>query len=75
MSNTNIKKLQTIQTTALFIAIGCTQDTNIQGLHDKSNVLSMGINLKLHATHLRQMTQTQTHPLHYLNARLDSRIN
>ena len=35
----------------------------------------LGTHLKLHATHLKQMTQTQTHFLHYLNVRLDLRIN
>ena len=58
-----------------FIATGCTRDTNIQGLQDKTSVLPMGTHLKLHATHLKKMTQTQSHPLHYLNARLDPRIN
>ena len=36
ISNTNIKKLQTIQNTALQIAAGCTQDTNTQHLHDET---------------------------------------
>ena len=49
--------------------------TNIQDLQDKTSVLPMGIHLKLHATHLKQITQTQTHFIHYLNARLDPRIN
>ena len=53
----------------------CTRDINIQGLQDKTSVLPMGTHLKLHATHLKQMIQTQTHFLHYLNARLDPRIN
>ena len=35
----------------------------------------MGTHLKLHATELKQMTQTQTHPLHYFNAHLDPQIN
>ena len=75
ISNTNIKKLQTIQKKAFFIVIGCTQDTKIQGLHDKTSVLPMGTHLKVHAIHLKQMTQTQTYSLHYLNAHLDPRIN
>ena len=57
------------------IATGCTRDTNTQRLHDKSSVLSMGTHFKLHATELKQMTQTQTHPLHYFNAHLDPQIN
>ena len=55
-SNTNKKKPQTIQNTALFIATGCKRDTNIQGLQDKISVLPTGTHLKLHATHLKQMT-------------------
>ena len=51
-----------IQNTALFIAIDFTRDTNVQDLQDKTNVQPMGTHLKLHATHLKQMTQTQTHP-------------
>ena len=75
ISNTNITKMQTIQITALRIATGCTRDTNIQRLHDKTSVLPMSTHLKLHATHLKQKTQTQIYSLHYLNAHLDQRIN
>ena len=49
--------------------------TNIQGLQDKTSVLPMGTHLKLHATHLKQMTQNTNTLLHYLNARLDPQIN
>ena len=35
----------------------------------------MGTYLILHATYLKQMTQTQTHPLYNLNAHLDPQIN
>ena len=38
----------------------------IQGLQDKTSVLQMDTHFKLHPTHLKQMTQTQTHPLHTL---------
>ena len=69
------KNCNQIQNTAWFIASGCTRDTNNQGLQDKTSVLPMGTHLKLHATHFKQMTQTQTHFLDYLNARLDPRIN
>ena len=57
--------------TGLQIAIGCTQDTNTQHLHDETKVLPMDTHLKLHATQLKQLTQTQTHPLHDLNAYSD----
>ena len=75
ISNSNIKKLQIIQNTALRITTGCTRDTNTQRLHDKISVLPMGTHLKLHAIQLNQMTPTQTHLLHYLNALLDPQIN
>ena len=35
----------------------------------------MDILLKLHATQLKQLTQTQIHPLHHLNAYPDSSRN
>ena len=57
--------------TALQIAIGCKQDTNTQHLHDEIKILPMHTHLKLHATQLKQLTQTQTHPLHDLNAYSD----
>ena len=71
ISNTNIKKLQTIQNTALQIATGCTQDTNTQYLQDKTKVLPMDTHIKLYATQLKQLNQTQTHPLLDLNAYLN----
>ena len=68
ISNTNIKKLQTIQNSALHIDTRCTQDTNTQDLHDKTKILPMDTNLKFHATQLKQFTQAQTHILQDLNA-------
>ena len=62
--NINFKKLQTIQNTALYIAIGCTGDTNIQHLHNEISALPMDTHFKLHAIQLKQLTRTQTHPLH-----------
>ena len=62
ISNTNIKYLQTIQNTALHIATGCTQDTNTQHLHNEIKVLPMDTHLKLYATQLKQLIETQTHP-------------
>ena len=55
ISNTNIKKLQTIQSTALRIATGCIQDTNTQHLHDKISVLLMDTQLKLHTANLNNL--------------------
>ena len=68
ISNTNIKKLQTIQNTDLQIVTGCTRDTNTQHLHDETKVFPIDTHLKLHANQLKQLTQTQTHSLHDLNA-------
>ena len=67
ISNTNIKKLQTIQNTDLRIVTGCTRDANTQHLHDETKVFPIDTHLKLHATQLKQLTQTQTHSLHDLN--------
>ena len=71
ISNTNIKKLQTIQNKALRIATGCTRDTNTQHPHNETKVLLMDTYLKLRATQLKQLTKTQTCPLHDLNAYSD----
>jgi hypothetical protein len=64
ISNTNINKLQTVQNTALRIATGCTADTNIQHLHDETQVLPLDLHLKLQASQLKQKAQLATHPLH-----------
>ena len=45
--------------------------TNTQHLHDETKVFPMDTHLKLHATQLKQLTQTQTHSLHDLNAYLN----
>ena len=56
-------------------ATHCTSDTNTQHLHDETKVLPMDTHLKLYATQLKQLTQTQTHPLHDLNAYLNPHKN
>ena len=63
-STTRITKLQTIQNMALRIATGCTSDTNIQHLHNETNILPLNAHLKLHSSQLRQKSQHPTHPLH-----------
>ena len=63
-STTGITQLQTIQNMALRIATGCTSDTNIQHLHNKTNILPLNAHLKLHSSQLRQKSQHPTHPLH-----------
>ena len=50
------------------IATGCTQDTKTQHLHDKTKVLPVDTHFKLHSTQLKQLIQTQIHPLHDHNA-------
>ena len=49
---------------ALRIATGCTSDTNIQHLHNETNILPLNAHLKLHSSQLRQKSQHPTHPLH-----------
>ena len=45
--------------------------TNTQHLHDEIKIPPMDTHLKFHATQLKQLTQTQTHPLHDFNAYLN----
>ena len=56
ISNTNTKKLQTIQNTAFQIATDYTQDTNTQNLHDKTKVFPMDTQSKLLVNQLKQLT-------------------
>ena len=49
---------------ALRIATGCTSDTNIQHLHNETNILPLNAHLKLHSSQLRLKSQHPTHPLH-----------
>ena len=51
------------------------QDTNTQHLYDETKVLPMDTHIKLHLTQLKQLTQTQTHPLHGLHAYSDPQKN
>ena len=60
-SSTSINKLQVIQNAALRTATGCTQDTNIQHLHDETLPIH---ELQLHASQYTQKTQHPSHPLH-----------
>ena len=56
------------QNKALRIHTGCTRNTNTQHIHEKTKVLLKDTHLKLHAAQLKQLTQTQTQPVHDLNA-------
>ena len=66
-SSTSINKLQVMQNAALTTATGCTQDTNIQHLHDETLTLPIHEHLQLHAPqykhrHITSITSsTQTH--------------
>ena len=62
-SSTSINKLQVMQNAALRTATGCTQDTNIQHLHDESLTLPIHEHLQLHASQYKQKTQHPSHPL------------
>ena len=55
-SSTSINKLQVMQNTALRTAPGCTQDTNIQHLHDETLILPIHDNPQLRASQYKQKT-------------------
>ena len=63
-SSTSINKLHVMQNAALRNATGCTQDTNIQYMHDKTLTLPIHVHLQLHASQYKQETQHPSHPLH-----------
>ena len=63
-SSTSINKLQVMQNATLRTATGCTQDTNIQHLHDETLTLPIHEHLQLHASQYKQKTQHPSHPLH-----------
>ena len=65
-SSTSINKLQVMQNAALRAATGCTQDTNIQHLHDETLKLPIHEHLQLHTSQYKQKTQHPSHPLHKL---------
>ena len=54
-SSTSNNKVQVMQNAALRTATGCTQDTNLQHLHDDTLILSIHEHLQLNAT--------QSHPI------------
>ena len=63
-SSTSINKLLVMQNAALRTATWCTQDTNIQHLHDETLILPIHEHLQLHAPQYKQKTQHPSHPLH-----------
>ena len=63
-SSKRIDKLQFMQNAAVRTATGCTQDTNLQHLHDETLTLPIHGHLQLHASQYKQKTQHPSHPLH-----------
>ena len=61
-SSNSINKLQVMQNAALRTATGCTQDTNIQHLHDETLTLPIHEHLQLHASQYKQNTTSITSP-------------
>ena len=60
-SPTSINKLQVMQNAALRACTECTHDTNIQHLHDETNILPIQKHLQLHASQVRQKAQYPSH--------------
>ena len=63
-SSTSINKLQVMQNAAVRTATGCTQDTNLQHLHDETLIFHIHEHLQLHASQYKQKTQHPSYPLH-----------
>ena len=57
-SSTSINKLQVMQNAALRPATGCTQDTNIQHLHEETLTLPIHEHLQPHASQYKQKHNT-----------------
>ena len=60
---TSINKLQVMQNAALRTVTGCTQDTNIQHLHDETLILPIHEHIQLHASQYKQKNTTSITPL------------
>ena len=61
---TSINKRKVMYNAALKTATGCTQDTNIQYMHDETLTLPIQEHLQLHASQFKQKTQDPSHPPH-----------
>ena len=55
-SSTSIDKLHVMQNAALRTDTGCTQDTNIQHMHDETLTLPIHEHLQLHASQYKHKT-------------------
>ena len=62
--STSINKMQVMHNAALRTATGCTQDTNIQHMHDETFILPSYEHLQLHASQYKSKTQHPSRPLH-----------
>ena len=71
-SPTSSNKLQVMQSAALRACTGCTHDTNIQHLHDETNILPIQKHLELHASQVRQKAQYPSHPLYRYTTHTDT---
>ena len=60
-SSTSINKLQVMLNAALRTATGCTQDRNIQHMHDETLILPIHNQLQLHASQY-----IQKHNIHFI---------
>ena len=63
-SSTSINKQQVMLNATLRTGTGCTQDTNIQHLHDETLTLPIHEHLQLHASQYNHKPQHHSHPLH-----------
>ena len=63
-SSTSINKRNIMQNATLRTATGCTQDANIQHLHDETLILPIHEHIQLNASQYKQKTQHPSHPLH-----------
>ena len=57
-SSTNINKLQVMHNAVLRTATGCTQDTNIQHMHDETLILPIHEHQQLQASQYTSLTRT-----------------
>ena len=71
-SSISINKLQVMQIAALRTATGCTQDTNIQHLHDETLTLPIHEHLQFHASQYKQ--KTHIHHIPYTNTQHTSTL-
>ena len=62
-SATSINKLQVMQNATQRACTGCTHDTNIQHLHDETNILS--IQKQFNYMHCKSDKRYNTHHIHY----------